>query len=90
MNLEEQHIFSQLKLAIAAKFLESNSASKNIGDWKGDDIIAFQEDLFNAVKARVSEKWFYTYFKNEIFSNVRIKVLAESSILIVLPMMVGC
>lgn len=75
MNLEEQHIFSQLKLAIASKFLEHNSASKTIEDWKGDDIVAFQEDLFSKVKARVSEKWFYTYIKNEAKKLPRIDML---------------
>jgi hypothetical protein len=75
LNLEEQHIFSQLKLAIASKFLENNSASKTIEDWKGDDIVAFQEDLFSKVKARVSEKWFYTYIKNEAKKLPRIDML---------------
>lgn len=75
MNLEEKHIFSQLKLAITQRFLESNSASHRIEDWKGDDIIAFQEDLFDKVKARVSEKWFYTYFKNEAKKLPRIDML---------------
>lgn len=75
MNLEEKHIFSQLKLAITQKFLESNSASQTIEDWKGEDIIAFQEDLFDKAKARVSEKWFYTYIKNEAEKLPRIDML---------------
>lgn len=75
MNPEEQHIFSQLKLAITSTFLKHNSASKIIEDWKGDDIIAFQEDLFNTVKGRVSEKWFYTYIKNEAKKLPRIDML---------------
>ncbi|WP_179008766.1 hypothetical protein [Winogradskyella forsetii] len=75
MNLEEKHTFSQLKLAITQKFLESNSASETIEDWKGEDIIAFQEDLFDKVKARVSEKWFYTYIKNEAGKLPRIDIL---------------
>ena len=75
LNTEEQHIFLQLKLAVASKFLESNSASEHIEDWKGEDIVAFQEDLFDKVKARVSEKWFYTYFKNETDKLPRIDIL---------------
>ena len=55
--------------------MERNSASENIEDWKGDDIIAFQEDLFDKVKARVSEKWFYTYFKNKTNKLPRIDML---------------
>jgi len=75
LSIDEKHIFSQLKLAIATTFLENNSASKAIEDWKGDDIIAFQEDLFAKVKARVSEKWFYTYIKNEANKLPRIDML---------------
>lgn len=75
MNLEEEHIFSQLKLAITTTFLRNNSAPNNIEDWRGDDIIAFQEDLFDKVKARVSEKWFYTYIKNEAEKLPRIDML---------------
>ena len=75
MNLDEQHIFAQLKLAITTTFLENNSASKKIEAWKGDDIIAFQEDLFDKVKGRVSEKWFYTYIKNEAEKLPRIDML---------------
>lgn len=75
LNLEEKHIFSQLKLAITKTFLESNSASETIEDWKGEDITAFQEDLFDRVKARVSEKWFYTYIKNEAEKLPRIDML---------------
>ncbi|BAO74837.1 hypothetical protein [Winogradskyella sp. PG-2] len=75
MNLEEKHIFSKLKLAITQKLLESNSAPQTIEDWKGDDIIAFQEDLFSNVKGRVSEKWFYTYIKHEAEKLPRIDIL---------------
>ena len=35
----------------------------------------FQEDLFSKVKARVSEKWFYTYIKNEAEKLPRIDIL---------------
>ncbi|WP_422105804.1 hypothetical protein [Winogradskyella sp.] len=75
MNIEEKHIFSQLKLAITNRFLENNSATKTIEDWRGDEIIAFQEDLFTSVKARVSEKWFYTYIKNDADKLPRIDML---------------
>ena len=75
MNTEELHIFSKLKLAITSQFLENNSASERIEDWKGEEIIAFQEDLFEKVKARVSEKWFYTYIKNDAKKLPRIDML---------------
>ncbi len=35
----------------------------------------FQEDLFQIVKAQVSEKWFYTYFKNDSGKLPRIDML---------------
>ena len=46
--------------------------SKNIEDWKGNDIIEFQEDLKLKVNEYFSEKWFYTHFKtyNEILPRI--------------------
>lgn len=75
MNKKEQHIFKQLKLAVTKTFLESYSASVDIEEWKGEVITAFQEDLFDKVKARVSEKWFYTYVKNDAKKLPRIDML---------------
>jgi hypothetical protein len=59
-----QYLFNALKKEITHTFLSEHHAPPSIEDWKGEDIVAFQEDLFNKTKARVSEKWFYTYFKN--------------------------
>ncbi len=57
--------FEQLKTEIQAKYLESHTPSDvNIANWKGIDIIYFQEDLRQKVKGNISEKSFYTYFKN--------------------------
>lgn len=57
--------FEQLKTEIQAKYLESHTPSEeNIAQWKGIDIIYFQEDLRQKVKGNISEKSFYTYFKN--------------------------
>lgn len=64
MSESDIYYFNLLKKEVASTFLKNYSASKTIKDWKGDEIIAFQEDLFIKVKGRVSEKWFYTYFKN--------------------------
>lgn len=44
-------------------------------DWNGDAIVMFQEDLFQKVKGKVSEKWFYTYFKNDAPKLPRIDML---------------
>ncbi len=56
--------FEQLKSEIQARYLENHIPSDdNIANWKGIDIIYFQEDLRKHSKANISEKSFYTYFK---------------------------
>ncbi len=75
MNTEDSHYFNLLKQAISRTFLAENSASSSIKDWKGEDITAFQEDLFQKTKASISEKWFYTYIKNEPKKLPRIDML---------------
>lgn len=57
--------FQTLKNAVQAKYLETHSPSfDDISKWKGIDIIYFQEDLRQKAKGNISEKTFYTYFKN--------------------------
>ncbi|QTV06773.1 hypothetical protein [Faecalibacter bovis] len=69
-------IFEILKKSIADRFLEENSAqSSDISKWKGQEIVVFQEDLFNRTKSTVSEKWFYTYFKSDFKKLPRIDML---------------
>lgn len=75
MNSNEKQLFNLLKNAIAKTFLQDNSAPEAISEWKGEEISQFQEDLFDKVKAKVSEKWFYTYFKNEPEKLPRIDML---------------
>jgi len=73
---KEKISFELLKQKVASTFLQDNSAlSPDISQWKGDDIIKFQEDLLQKVKARVSEKWFYNYFRNDIQKLPRIDML---------------
>ena len=56
--------FEQLKSEVQARYLENHIPSDdNIANWKGIDIIYFQEDLRKQTKANISEKSFYTYFK---------------------------
>jgi hypothetical protein len=43
--------------------------------WKGQDILNFQDDLFNKTKNTLSEKWFYNYFKTDITKLPRIDML---------------
>lgn len=75
MNSTEKHLFSLLKSEIAKTFLASHAASQLIESWKGEEIVAFQEDLFDKVKTRVSEKWFYTHMKKEVEKLPRIDML---------------
>lgn len=76
VNFSDKELFEILKKKIETRFFESNSASSpDISDWKGQDIVTFQEDLLTKTKSTVSEKWFYTYFKSEIKKLPRIDML---------------
>ncbi|WP_407403433.1 hypothetical protein [Chryseobacterium sp.] len=57
--------FEQLKREVQAQYLKEYTPSfDDISKWKGIDIIYFQEDLRKKAKGNISEKSFYTYFKN--------------------------
>jgi len=57
--------FEQLKSEVQATYLQEHTASHDdISKWKGIDIVYFQEDLRKRAKGSLSEKSFYTYFKN--------------------------
>ena len=75
MDTAHKKLFELLKEAVSRTYLETHSAPDDIGKWKGEEITAFQEDLFEKTKGRVSEKWFYTYFKNNIDKLPRIDML---------------
>lgn len=49
--------------------------SNNISDWKGQDIMNFQEDLLEKVNEHISEKWFYTHMKADSKKLPRIDML---------------
>lgn len=76
--------FQSLKKAVQDKYLESHSPSfDDISKWKGIDIIYFQEDLRQKAKGNISEKTFYTYFKNNAQEKVpRIDMLNILSVYI--------
>ncbi len=38
---------------------------ENIGDWKGQEIVEFQDELQKSVNENLSEKWFYLHMKSE-------------------------
>lgn len=46
-----------------------------ISEWKGQDIVNFQEELLQKVNAHISEKWFYTHMKSDNVTLPRIDVL---------------
>ncbi len=57
--------FELLKKEISLTLQKSHPGlSSSIHDWKGQDIILFQEDLIKCVNGQVSEKWFYTHLKS--------------------------
>ncbi|RXM40199.1 hypothetical protein BOQ62_07765 [Chryseobacterium sp. CH21] len=57
--------FEQLKKDVQGQYLKEHTPSQDdISKWKGIDIIYFQEDLRKKAKGNISEKSFYTYFKN--------------------------
>ncbi len=69
-------LFEELKKAISKTFLQDYSTSNpQISQWKGIEIVYFQEHLLKKVKANVSEKWFYTYFKSDFDKLPRIDML---------------
>ena len=80
MNTNDKHLFKLLKNRIGSTFSMEHPATEAIEKWKGDEIVAFQEDLFSKVKTRVSEKWFYTYFKNDADKLPRIDMLNMLSV----------
>ncbi|MBU2928806.1 hypothetical protein [Winogradskyella psychrotolerans] len=75
MISKDLKLFTSLKELVIKTFLKSHNAPKSVKDWSGNEIVLFQEDLLDSVKARVSEKWFYTYFKNDADKLPRIDML---------------
>ena len=66
----------KLKEEIVAKMKQSYPGiASNIFDWKGQDIVNFQEDLLDKVSELISEKWFYTHMKSKSDSLPRVDVL---------------
>lgn len=68
--------FNALKAQVIDQFLANNTLSNpNYRDWTGQEIALFQEDFVQKVKSGFSEKWFYTYFKNDAEKLPRIDML---------------
>ncbi len=76
MEEREGQYLDLLKKEIARTMNLSNPGiSLDINEWKGQDIIDFQEDLLDKTKERISEKWFYTHMKRDNEKIPRIDVL---------------
>jgi uncharacterized protein involved in tolerance to divalent cations len=68
--------FELLKKKIVAVMQQSYPGiSASISEWKGQDIVNFQEELLLKVNAHISEKWFYTHMKADSGKLPRIDVL---------------
>jgi len=73
---KENTDFELLKKKIVAVMQQSYPGiSASISEWKGQDIVNFQEELLQKVNAHISEKWFYTHMKSESNKLPRIDVL---------------
>lgn len=76
MKQKDLTYFKTLKTKVIEKFLVNNpNATIDYTTWKGQEITLFQEDFISNVKSGFSEKWFYTYFKNETEKLPRIDML---------------
>lgn len=64
MEATERQYFELLKTKIVEVMQQTSAGiSMNIEDWKGKDILDFQEDLRFKANEYISEKWFYNHFK---------------------------
>jgi hypothetical protein len=74
-TLERQY-FDLLKTKIVEVMQQTYAGiGRNMQDWKGQEIIDFQDDLQQKVNAYFSEKWFYNHFKNDNRKLPRIDLL---------------
>jgi len=72
----ETQYLNLLKTAVVDTMKQSYPGIANdISDWKGQDIINFQEDLLEKVNEHISEKWFYSHMKSENEKLPRIDML---------------
>lgn len=75
-RFKDKMVFELLLKEVTTIFLKENPSIKaKMRDWKGDEIVAFQEELREKVNATISEKWFYTYVKNKPNKLPRIDIL---------------
>jgi hypothetical protein len=76
MSAPDLTYFKLLKQKVAETFrITESGVPDSIENWKGNDIVLFQEDLEVKVKGRISEKWFYTHLKSDSSKLPRIDML---------------
>jgi len=76
LQQQDKILFDLLKKEVASVLRQSYPGmNPEISEWKGQDIIDFQEDLLVRVNGQLSEKWFYTHMKTQDSSLPRIDVL---------------
>ena len=76
MSQKELSYFETLKEEIAMQLQQQHAnVPTSVREWKGNEIVLFQEDLLEKVQGSVSEKWFYTHIKNESTKLPRIDML---------------
>jgi hypothetical protein len=75
--LEHNRIYFELLKQKIVVMMQQSFPGINpvISLWKGQEIIDFQEDLREKVKANISEKWFYTHLKSNHTELPRIDML---------------
>lgn len=76
MYERDLQIFEILKQKIVERMQQSYPGiNPTIAEWKGQEIVDFQEELLIKVNAHISEKWFYNHFKTEKANLPRIDIL---------------
>jgi hypothetical protein len=76
LNNKDLQAFNLLKQKIAERMQQSfPGINPSISEWKGQEIVDFQEELLQKVNAHISEKWFYNHIKTTKDTLPRIDIL---------------
>jgi hypothetical protein len=76
MGTSENKYFELLKVKIAKTMQQSHPEIPDaISDWKGQNIIDFQDELHFKQNEHISEKWFYTHMKSTNSKLPRVDIL---------------
>jgi hypothetical protein len=76
VNDKDLQIFGILKQKIVEQMQQSYPGiNPSIAEWKGQEIVDFQEELLIKVNTHISEKWFYIHIKSGKANLPRIDIL---------------